>query len=402
MSRDGEPQRNYAVLISRFAGSGQWDRSLETAREWLAADPENIEAHMAAGQALLNLGKPGESERHIARVLAAAPGFDIAHRFMAIACYRQKRFKEADESIHKAISSDPNDFHNWFFLAEMCYHQGDFGSARKYAEKARELAPRDPDVLNLLILSQRDGTNPEVLEQYKEALELDPENANILNNMGVYHLNAKKDYRQAEDFFRRALFFEPRMKEARSNLFVAIKHRDIVYRILCSPRDLCVQIAGYISGKRKQSIWLYLLFVPVWILLFRFVLAGLVLWFALFWPLVKVYEFLTVGDIRSHAGEIGARRGGIFNYRRWPVKARLSIFGLLLVGFWGGLVMLYCGSPSEKHEDYAQMILGIIVLCGLIFAIGFWVRARMKNWRASMHARARKKRLGDLTNTQSD
>ncbi len=62
------------MLILRFSGSGQWDRMLETAREWLAGDPESVRAHMAAGQALLNLKRYAEAESHLRRGLASEPG----------------------------------------------------------------------------------------------------------------------------------------------------------------------------------------------------------------------------------------------------------------------------------------------------------------------------------------
>src|SRR5271156_6480490 len=32
---------------------------------------------------------------------------------------------------------------------------------------------------------------------------------------------------------------------------------------------------------------------------------ALVLWFALVWPLTRVYEYLTIGDIRAQTGELG-------------------------------------------------------------------------------------------------
>ena len=53
---------NYAILLSRFSSSGQWDRVLDTAREWLSLNPENIPAHLAAGQALNNLDRHAEAE----------------------------------------------------------------------------------------------------------------------------------------------------------------------------------------------------------------------------------------------------------------------------------------------------------------------------------------------------
>jgi hypothetical protein len=45
-----------------------------------------------------------------------------------------------------------------------------------------------------------------------------------------------------------------------------------------------------------------LLLIPIWLLVLRFVLVGLLLWFMWVWPLTKVYEYLTIGDIQARAG----------------------------------------------------------------------------------------------------
>src|ERR1700744_4435851 len=95
---------NFRLLISRFTASGQWERALDTAREWIAADPENSRAHLAAGPALLNLKRYPEADSHLRRALASEPGNAVAHRFMSIAHFHLNRFKEADEEIQKAIS----------------------------------------------------------------------------------------------------------------------------------------------------------------------------------------------------------------------------------------------------------------------------------------------------------
>ena len=98
---------NYRTLIARYTSSGQWERTLETAREWLAVEPENTEAHMAAGEALVILNRHKEAERHMAHVLAAQPDNDTAHRHMSDIHFKAGRFKAADESIRKALALDP-------------------------------------------------------------------------------------------------------------------------------------------------------------------------------------------------------------------------------------------------------------------------------------------------------
>lgn len=363
--------------------------------EWLSLEPELARAHLAAGQALLNLDRASEAEMHLRQVLIRQPENSNALRFMSIAQFRQKRFKEADESIHKAISLRPNDPFHWFHLADMCYRQRDLASAKKYAERARELAPRNSDIMNLLAMCEPGG-DIRKLQQYQEALELNPENAPVHNNIGVYYLNTAKDFEKAEEHFRRALFFKPSLKVARSNLFLTIKHRDSVYKTLCAPKDFIFQLFAFMRQKRKKSILLYVLIFPIWAIAFRFILVGLFLWFSLVWPLVKAYEFLTIGDIRARAGEIGARRGGILNYRRWPLKVRLSIFALLLLSFWGGIAYLSLRNICDSVSDNGQVVFGLATFAGMLLLLGFWVRTKIKKGRGRFHARRRAKRMGGL------
>ena len=113
------------MLTARFASSRRWDRTLETAREWLSVEPENIDARKAAGQALVFLDKKTEAEPHMNRVLAARPDLDQAHRLMSLIHFKVGRFKEADESIREAIALNPEEALNWYQLARMCYLQGD-------------------------------------------------------------------------------------------------------------------------------------------------------------------------------------------------------------------------------------------------------------------------------------
>jgi Flp pilus assembly protein TadD len=390
---------DYRMLLLRFTTSGQWDRALETARDWLAVDPENARAHLAAGQSLLNLKRQAEATPHLQRALAGEPGNSAAHRFISIAYFYAGRFKEADEAIQKAISLSPNDHYNWYHLAWMFYRHGDKKSATKYALRSRQLDPRDSDVVNLLALCGSSDPNAAAvrLRQYEEALELDPENAEAHNNIGAYHLNVTRDFGKAEECFRRALFFDPSLKMARSNLFIAIKHRDGVYRALCWPRDGLLQVFSLMRRARRKSFLLYLLLLPLWVLTFRFVLGGLALWCLLVWPMVKVYEFLTIGDILARAGEIGGRRGGLLGYRRWPVRVRLFIFGACLVAFWAALtgVFFYVTNDSNRG-DAAIGVLAIFVCAWLVYFLILRLRRTIKQRRARNYSRRRAKRMAGI------
>lgn len=396
----GRNAPNYGILVARFTSSEQWDRALETAREWLSIEPENIDAHMAAGQALVILNRHAEAERHIAQALTSRPESDIAHRLMSAIHFSAGGFKAADESIRKAISIDPTDAFHWYHLALMCYRQGDRASAKSFGAKALELSPRNPDIMNLVTLCEpTDSSNPgQKLAQYHAALELDPENAAIHNNIGAYHLDVSHDYQAAEDCFRRALFFDPAGKTYRSNLFLTLKHRDPIYRALRAPKDFLLQGFSLAHRARRQSILLYLLMVPLWIFALRFLLAGLVLWCIFIWPLIKAYEYLTIGDIQSKAGELGAKRGGFLGYRRWPLKVRLGIFAAFLLLFWGGIAFGWMRKDNLSKDEAWDTVFGIFLFFGLIALLILMLRRMVRQSRIDSHAKRRAKKFATLLN----
>ncbi len=404
MSSEVPPGVDYAILTHRFLSSKQWGRALTASLEWLGKEPENLRAHLVAAQSLLNLGRESDAQGHLERVLAGNPQDDFAHRLMSMVHFEQGRFKAADDSIRKAISLDPQDAYHWYQLARMSYDQGDLVTGKKCAEKARELNPVDPDILNLLILCEPDSpaASETKIRRYEEALSLDPENAAVHNNIGAQYLSLK-DYEKAEEFFRRALFFSPADKLFRQNLFLTLKHRDFIYRALCAPRDFLYHLLSGLRYLGQKSILLYILMIPVLLFVFRIVLGGLLLWFMVVWPMTKVYEFLIIGDIRAQAGEVGARRGGLLGYRKWPLRLRLGLFAVCLVSFWGTLTWLFTKERSPHTtqaggNEVFQAVLGLTVFVALLTVLGFYLRGIVRRHRQTNAARRRARQVEALLN----
>jgi tetratricopeptide (TPR) repeat protein len=328
--------------------------------------------------------------------LAGNPADGFAHRLMAMVYFEAGKFRLADESIQKAIAQNPTEASHWHQFAYMSYRQGDLVSARKHIARARELNPWNADILNMAILCEPNlpETAKKKIQQYKDALALDPENANLYNNMGIQYLTHLKDFPQAEECFRRALFFDPTSKNARKNLFITVKKRDLIYRILCAPKDALVYVINFFARVRRYNLFLWILMIPLWLLAFRFIIGGLILWFALVWPLTKVYEYLTIGDLRARAGELGAQRGGFLGFRKWPVKFRLSIFALFLISFWGFVVLLFVpNSPLNKmpNSPLIREIFAVAAALGvftfLIWFLVSWIRRGIRVRSARKRAR---------------
>ncbi len=229
-----DARQRYSTLLWRLTSSGQWDRVLAAARDWLAEDPDCAEAHRHAAQALVNLERDGEALPHLQKALVANPNSAFMHRLASVACFQQKLQRRADHHVEEALRLAPRDPMNWYHLARMRYKNGALDTAARHAERARELDPENADILNLLALCRR-GTSAERVADYTRALELDPQNAIVLNNLGVLHLNEQK-YARAADYFRQALAINPRDKNTQDNLEKAVRGTDPLYRLLRWPR----------------------------------------------------------------------------------------------------------------------------------------------------------------------
>lgn len=390
-----ESTTHYLTLVNRFIGSRQWDRVLETAKEWIGKNPENAQAQRATAQALVNLGRHAEAEPFIMTTLRLRPEDDFALYIASLINFKLKRFSVAEDMIQKAIEIKPRNSSHWQHLAWMCYSQGDPKSGLRWAEKALELSPRDTGAINMVAICQPKDEEGRATKRrlIGEALEITPDNPVLLNNLGIEHLNTP-DFAAAEACFRRALTLDPTSKIYRKNLFISLKATDRIYKALCAPRDGILKFMAALRNKAKRTIVLLPIILLFWFGASRYVLAILVLWFILVWPMLKVYEYLTLADLSKKAGEIGANRGGFLGHRAWSPRIRLGLFTVILVSFWSAVALGFkAATQGEPVERY-------LVLCSLIaffFAItAVMVRRRARFFRSPLHAWNRTRKFNKL------
>jgi tetratricopeptide (TPR) repeat protein len=374
-----DPQ--FGMMLRRLVDSRQWERALEVARDWLGQDPESVDAHLAAGQALVNLKQYAAANVHLAKALAARPNNTFALRLASIASFHEGKMARADELIRRAIELQPNDAMHWYHLAWMRFRQGLFDAAEKHARRALELQPESADTINLIAICQRG--NPETqYRQYLRALEIDPQNAVVHSNLGSYYMNCTRDYAAAEASFRRALEINPTDRSAQKNLFTVLRRRDRIYRVMTLPMELLRAV----SWRRRSGIIARLACIALLIFAGQYFLGLLAFWLLLVWPMMKVYEYLTLSDIRAKAGVVGARRGGWRGFHRWPLSARLGVFALLVVCFWGGICLAFVDIPAAR----------VWIIAAFVIALAVWYLRGLTRWwgqvrRRSAAIRAEKK-----------
>jgi Tfp pilus assembly protein PilF len=95
---------------------------------------------------------------------------------------------------------------------------GDAREAILLFERARQLDPREQQVSRYLAgLYEQQGNDTRALAEYRKALELSPRDADLLNDFGYHHYR-HQDWKQAEDYFRKAIAQAPDHERAWVNL----------------------------------------------------------------------------------------------------------------------------------------------------------------------------------------
>lgn len=334
-----------------------WPRALETACSWLAEDPTSLPAHRGAGRALANLDRDAEAQSHLETVLTQSPDDAHAHHLLALAHFHQRHYPQADAHLQRALELEPNHYGHWQLRTWMAYLRGAFKEAAGYARRTLELQPEDPYTLNLLALCQPHD-HPAQFALYQRALAVDPENSAVHRNLGHYYLWVERDFAAAEVSLRRALHFNPTDKPAQQKLFLTLQHRHLGYKLLRLPWSLLdhvspkPQIRSLVFVLVGGGLWWVNHALP-WYLLFG--------WVLFVYPMQRVYEYLTLGDIRAEAGMPGAQRGGLLGYRRWPLAARMTFFAALTLLFWGACGGVYWWIKHDQNTASTALLLMLAV-----------------------------------------
>jgi len=92
-------------------------------------------------------------------------------------------------------------------------------------ERARQLNPREQVSRFLAVLYDQQGNDTRALAEYRKALELTPHDADLLNDFG-YYFYRRRDWRQSEEQFRKAIAQSPQHERAWVNLGLALGEQE--------------------------------------------------------------------------------------------------------------------------------------------------------------------------------
>jgi tetratricopeptide (TPR) repeat protein len=147
-------------------------------REFLERAPQNAEARLRLGIALLSSGQLGPAAEELEQVVNQAPRLPQAHYYLGAVRFEQKRTEEAQAQLERELALDPRCYPCMSKLAHLAYLKGDNRQCESWLAKAAAL---DPDHLetNLVsgMLDLRKGRYEEAIAHLTRVVERAPDYA---------------------------------------------------------------------------------------------------------------------------------------------------------------------------------------------------------------------------------
>jgi len=184
----------------------------------LAARPDDHRAWCVLALVHDGLGQAARMLEAANRAVALAPEEEWGHRLASIALARLRQLEEAVRAAGEAVRLDPNGWRTHVQYSLVAAQVPRLAQdAYRAAQRAAELAPHSSDAhFALGLTSDATGRHEEVAEHYRQALRLDPEHVNALNNVTNLERGTRLGSKAAG--YARALRADPSAAVPRENL----------------------------------------------------------------------------------------------------------------------------------------------------------------------------------------
>lgn len=202
-ARDG-----YQGQIDAYRDVHQWKDAEQVAATAAKALPKDHDIQIVYAQQLADLGQVDQALTLAKAQITNTPADLDVHQRLAEMYIRLKRFKEAEDEIQKAdalVKKPEERLFVYFLRGEFYDRQKMYDKAEEQFRKALEIDPQNAAVLNYLgyMLVDHDQKLPEALKMIREAVLLEPQNYAYLDSLGwAYYKTGQYDL--AEENIRKA------------------------------------------------------------------------------------------------------------------------------------------------------------------------------------------------------
>ena len=201
--REKDPQYQYekAVVCMQY---GMTDEAVKYLQAAVALDARHYLSLNLLGLAYLTKGDVPASIRSFESCLAANPTFSEAHNNLGTAYQQAGETAKAEAAFKRAYEIDQN-YNASYNLAKIAYQAGQADLALEYVQRSIQKYNKSLLAYNLLgLLLETKERYDDAILSYSRALELVPNEINVLYNLGVAYFK-KGELEKAKETLERAL-----------------------------------------------------------------------------------------------------------------------------------------------------------------------------------------------------
>ncbi len=189
-------------------------------RQALELDGSSAVAHNNLAFLLMQGQRFDEAEKEYLRAIELSPSYATAYTNLGQAYLLMQRWDEAEDFLTRATELEENEFHAHESLAKLLMLRGDSNRSEYHWKKTNRIKPMPENLLNLAHCLIQQRKLDEALDVLWQAAPEEDDNGRFHALLGIVYF-ARYDFGSAIKNFKRALGLEPENAEVRHNLAMA-------------------------------------------------------------------------------------------------------------------------------------------------------------------------------------
>jgi tetratricopeptide (TPR) repeat protein len=201
--------RGYQSEVDVYRDAKQFDKAIDVSRKAVEANPKDRDLKLMLAGELVDQGKEDEGIGMAKAMLKNTADDREVWIALGQIYTRIHKWKEAEDALNKATGLTTKKEDNVYLLflkGGLAERQKHFDQAEQYFHQALELDPNNAAVLNYLgyMLADKGNRLPEALKMIRKAVELEPMNGAYLDSLGWAYFKLGQ-YELAEENLRQAV-----------------------------------------------------------------------------------------------------------------------------------------------------------------------------------------------------
>ncbi len=201
--------RGYQSQVDVYRDAKMFDKAIAVSRKAVEANPTDQDLKLMLAGELVDQGKEDEGIAMARGLLKNSPDDQKVWIALGQIYTRIRKWKEAEDALNKAsaITTKKDDnIYLLFLKGGLAERQKHYEPAEQYFHQALELDPNNAMVLNYLgyMLADKGSRLPEALKMIRKAVELEPMNGAYLDSLGWAYFKLGQ-YELAEENLRQAV-----------------------------------------------------------------------------------------------------------------------------------------------------------------------------------------------------